>query len=446
MNPAFVSGDDNNEIFNIISRCYLPSISDYISYRMEAQECPHDSDGAMFYVPAHAGFGKQPLYRLFNITHLDHMDSNSQSEGREYGYYYQDTLGYSYSSQIHGTCPINRLRGLNDHATVFCGEQIAGCTYEYNLGYGFIRYPKTSYVHIDIDADIVPLSIKGQSISLYADLAAGGQIAGLYWNNKQFVNNWDYGRQIQISLNITDIIEAGDPSEVTEGGDIYSNPIYRTKFIAHGSPVISYAVSGKTLSTSAYSLRWIPEDHGGNSFNPVCWKGVISKEITLDFNGWSDVMQWKTIVNFPTSGRYWVDMAIPGAYLKPEFSKLFTYDLSRNLFKEQSIDADMCTSGSSGCKEYQIYPAGAVIVSTDDDSYALGIYRRYVSTEPPDALLPNSFGLCNCLNNPIPTTKAIALQRQAVNNAGEYVYTVYLVVGTLQSVVNRVQELYASNF
>ena len=88
----------------------------------------------------------------------------------------------------------------------------SGYVWDRTLGYGFPRYG-TQSEH--------PLVAQGSQVKLVANLVAGGAISELWWNGKQFVNDHDYGRQIQIAANLSGQAEAFNP---TEGGDSFGPP------------------------------------------------------------------------------------------------------------------------------------------------------------------------------------------------------------------------------
>jgi hypothetical protein len=371
-----VTNPSNNQLLSNIHRCYMPTFGDGDHMSTNKLECPAGTDeGQMFYVPSASEVGTHGLYRLYKASGLDHMDSTVMGEG---GYSTEFTLGYPFDGNPAGTSEIRRWYkpGNNDHVTAFYGENPA--VYGYNqesiMGYGYKRYGKSGESLV---------TMTGSSVVLKANVVAGGAITELKWNNKQFINNWDYGRQIQTAISL----ESGNSSEMdnpTEAGDHFGWPAGQGAGSdagwSHGSPLLSASVVGETLATKTSPLQWKPESFGGDQYHPVRWKGTISKAVTLDFGGSSNAIQYVTNIYFPMAQNY-VRSEVVTAYLTSEFTKFYLYDAATD--KLTNITGSCPAEGSvvngvksNGYAKMKGSQSGGIIIATADGLYALGGYHK----------------------------------------------------------------------
>jgi hypothetical protein len=408
-------------------------VTDRQTVRGPSEVTDQTLEGQLFYVPAFGVAGRHALYRLHNATTDDSMDSLSQTEG---GYGNATLLGYLFDTQVAGTAEVRRWRNKStgDGATAFDAENLAPAGYAKDqlLGYAYPRFGNECEE---------TATVRGSQVTLSVNAVAGGVVSGLLWNGKQFINKYDFGRNIQTAINLSGQPERYNP---TEAGDVYGCPGVAAAAWAHGSPLLSSSVRNRTLQTQAAPLFWHPQDFGGDGDRPAIWPGRIAKQVDLDFGGSPNVIRWVTTVTFPNSESY-VDMEIITAYLNSEFTQFYAYDA------RTSAAPFAMSPPSGGCIDPSFDPphlepvAGGVVIATGDRNYALGIYRRGTTSNPV------LFGLCKFLGNGgigeygYQTTKWNALYRPAGGlAAGSYSLTSYLLVGTLDKVVSEARRLYQS--
>lgn len=427
----------DNQSLNIVGRWWMPAFGDgdHMSTTSPVEQPAGNMEGQMFYLPELEQPGTQPLYRLFHPGLLDHMDSTIADES---GYTTEAVLGYVFSSQFSGSCGLGRWfnAAVTDHMTGFCGEDPSGSGWlpDGYLGDGFPRHGNNCEV---------PVALQGAQVRLVSNLAAGGAVSELWWNGKQFINNWDYGRQLQIALNLT---FPGEQDNPTEGGDRWGCNAAGTgpkpAGWAHGSPLLSYSNAGGTLRTTTSPLQWNPQNFGGGPDNPVRWLGTIAKELSLDF-GSPNTIRWTTTITLPGLANYF-DLEIVTAYLNNEFTQMYDYDAATEVSNPRSVPVGQCVgdvrppSGS---------PAGGVIIATVDGNYALGLYHRDIDA------FQNWFGLCNFLHGLGggtygPDTNKSNVRQWSPNplQAGSYSFTAYVTVGTLETARSEMRRLYLSGF
>ena len=422
----------DNTVLNQVTRWYDSSNSDHM-LSTNSSESGATNEGQIFYIPSTNISGTTAIYRLYKSSIPDHMMSGSTTEG---GYTNEGTLGYKYNSSGAGMYPIKRLynSSLSDHMVPFNGESPAGYTTEFTAGYGYGRYGTQCEVNTSVTAG---------GVTIKANEVAGGIISELTWNGKQFINNWDYGRQIQTAFNLDVVHLKNNP---TEGGSKYGCPGVKDAEFAQGSPTIDLDVLGSSLTTETRPLIWVPENQGGDDTHPVLWDGTIEKEVKLNHFTTYDahVMKWTTTLDMPQSYTYF-DWELVTAYLNGEFNKLYTYDadtdtrkdktsvVTNNTCRDPSADADLRPS------------AGGVIIANSTGTHALGAYR---SDDPNDSFT-NTFALCKFLNGggngkyDANTTKWTVLGRRtsAGVSSGTISGVAYLVVGTLDDVTTTMYDM-----
>jgi hypothetical protein len=422
----------------------IPADGDYLTTDAPLPEpAGVTCQGQLFYIPTDQQPGTHPLYRLYEANLDDHMDSIQLGEA---GYAFEDRLGYAYDASDGVTEEIWRWFRPADgrHATAFGEEDLSPQGYQREgiLGYGYPRYGA---------AQELPLVVEGSQVTLVANLAAGGAISELWWQGRQFINQKDYGRLIQIACNMDPTAELDNP---TEGGDEYSPPAEADPRWGHGSPLISAEVAGTFLRTACHPLQFRAglreEPYRGGKTQPVMWGGTFAKEVEVDWHGRPQVIHWTTTVTFPSAETH-VDLEIMTAYLNSDFTRLCAFDVSQAAPRlEEVTDLELHHCADPDARPALLQPvAGGVLLATADDAFALGVYRR----SAPGRYV--GFGLCY-LQEPRPDwdPQAEPDERNASNKwsahhryggvteAGTYSYEAFLLVGTVADVLREARQLY----
>lgn len=382
-NQSSITNASNNKVLNIVWRCYMTKFGpDGDHMDTNKRECPPGTnEGQLGYLYKSQDVGTIPWFRLFKASSYDHMTSFDPGEG---GYKNEFPIGYALDSSSTGTCNPKRWfsPSQGDHVTAFCGGENPG-TYGYsqdtiNLGHMHQRFGKSGEKL---------LGVNGDSVTVRANLVAGGAITELWWNGKQFINDWDFGRQVQTAVSLQGNTGSSETDNPTEAGDKYGwpgsgGPSQDASF-AHGSPTTAF-VSGKTLSTETRPLQWNPANFGGDQDHPVIWGGKISKKLTLDY-GSSNTIRYDVSIYFPMAQDY-VRSEVVTAYLTSDFTKFYTFDAATN--KLVDITANCPAEGtvvngaaSNGYAKFKGPQHGGIIVATADGKYSLGGYHRSPSYE-----------------------------------------------------------------
>lgn len=215
------------------------------------------------------------------------MDSVVPGEG---GYTTESTLGYVWTGPAleTGLAPVFRLYdnqtgnpAAGDHATAVevaplpQWENLAYYAPEGAEGYAYARFPGT---------DSVLAGIAAGGVTFNVNLAVGCAGWEWWWNDIEFVNDYDYGRQIQIAM-----YPADGSSALGEAGDEYGGPAIAVAE-QHPSPCVQYSNAlssvSPSLTTAAVPLEWNPSQFGGGPNNPVIYPSVLlGKTVTLNWVG-----------------------------------------------------------------------------------------------------------------------------------------------------------------
>jgi hypothetical protein len=435
------------------------------------------AEGSIFYVPKDSGSGRHTLYRLYSGVEYNHMDSLIPGEQ---GFGTDFVLGYPFDEPVSGTASLVRWVG---NGTATTGDRMmsiggvedwSGSQYQVDtsfspngsLGYGYPRFKNACEVPVDITNGLDPED--ADYVRLRANKVAGGIINELQWDKKQFVNNFDFGRQIQIALFKHHIPghTADNSDNPTEGGDTYSCNMLGTTATpdgwAHGSPLISFDVGASTLSTTTVPLQFLPASWGGGPDNPVAWTGTFSKTVQIGLPGHPRIIRWTTRAHFPTAATG-VYMNLVAAHLVTDFNRLYIDDADQPVWTAPSEFltaiptmpaqpigcADFVTDPNSGVELAPL--AGAIILATNNGSHALAMYQNGGEN--------NTFGGCKIYyqgrdqdNHPVlsPGIYGRDSNMITVGSGGWFdsmpqgdmaPRTLYLVVGTLASVRDEIRWL-----
>lgn len=222
--------------------------------------------------------------------------------------------------------------------------------------------------------------VSGGRVLAKSNLAAGCALWEWWWNGFQFINDYDYGRQVQVAL-----YPAEGGSALGEAGDVYGVPSIGRN-ARHPSPCTAFAAQRSTSSprqvTAAAPLEWCPEYYGGGPDHPIVYPAVrLGKILTLNWKGPDKVERnwpvalFQTVINSPAIQRATVEA--PTGYLNSEFNTYYHYDpATRTLTQDALAEIRAITARGLGYNVKQ--PAGprAVILAagTGNAATAMGIY------------------------------------------------------------------------
>jgi hypothetical protein len=396
------------------------------TYPLEAQ---------LYYVPEAQASDRTALNRVVNAADGDHADAITPMNG----YSADEVLGYPWSaSSLPGLTQI--LEGFNnltgDYAMLAPSENLAGYKAQLLPAFGYPRYGNQGEVLLDLSAG---------GVKVESNAVAGGVIWRWFWNGVQFINNADYGRQVQ-----TDFYYPASPNyNPNEAGDYYhrDNPI-----TAHGSPLLRFENQGTTQFTRAVPLNWDPTIFGGDSDHAVIWgQLVLGKDLTLDFNKMGTVAKYTTHLVLPTATHGTFEA--PVVYLRSNFNRFWTYDAETKSLNEVTSHMPSGCGPNSQTFVYLIH-FGGNIISDASGANAMGVYG--VDDANKGSVNYWNMGDFRCLGDGPAEAAGDTVTIAAVkggfggdnNNflfpAGESTYNVYLISNTLQNVTSLMDQLFAT--
>jgi hypothetical protein len=377
------------------------------------------------------------FYRYPMADHMASVDPDSETQG----FTYEGVQGYLWadSTYLQSLRPFRRYYSTTgDHDVGFTNPNPAQYNEEGILGYALPRYGN---LNEDLD------SLGNVEVAIAINKVAGGSVWQVSWNGKEFINHWDYGRQIQI-----DVTYGNDSiNNPTEAGDRWCRPqdlvLWR-----HGSPLISIGSSsdGDSISTLTYPLQWMPETHHGISWDAdyisshvVLWTGKFGKTILLNVFGDPTIIRWTSSITFPDTGNGNgnFDLGIPDVFLNAQFNRYYIYN-------HDSLLALKLNEGENRDPQYfpeQTPNPGGAIVATADSAYALGLYQSGLFTTTADgfAFTNNThlggYGPADYGNSRV---SAVLRRNQTTDSLyGTVSWSVYVVIGTLTDCVSRMDTI-----
>lgn len=210
-------------------------------------------------------------------------------------------------------------------------------------------------------------TVLGLPLTLKTSTQYGAGISSIVWNGKEFVNNFDHGRQFSVNASFFNLYECYNPYETGTRED-GNKPTSSAK-------VLSLSTAGNALSSSTqmcwYLATRTPRDGFGEECgDPALWllpvppyTGVLSdyifhKTVTIGFAGISNVIEYSSVITIPEfvqKGVIQMSAVLPG-----DFSKLYSYDV---------VAKDYRLIRSLGGEDETVK-----VLATPDGNYAMGHY------------------------------------------------------------------------
>jgi hypothetical protein len=334
-----------------------------------------------------------PLYRLFYnyAPLLDHMASHDTS-AEAHPFVFEGVQGYMWnaSGALSG---LNALRRTWNQAPQSYDQDVAFADETLPPGYSFVAGTLGyAFKRYGLQHEVLS-TISNGTISIDFNKVGGGQLWQVRVGSKSLINNQDFGRGIQIDMNLSHQLSLTP----TEGGDMHSHPEPAQRvYWQHGSPCVVFNNGGTSFSTTTYPLFWQPEsvyhyfDLNHVLGHPVMWNGTYSKTVQLSPFGpeHPQIIKWTATVHFPQNYDY-ADIGIASAFLTQEFSRFWTFVVNKDgtdITTEYQVPRQPVGSyASTVWASYESLHSflrimnGGVVLSNNDGSYALGIYQKNVA-------------------------------------------------------------------
>lgn len=270
-------------------------------------------------------------------------------------------------------------------------------------------------------AQSAPLTITGNGITISTCDHDAGAICSVTWNGKQFIDDYDHGRQLQSAVafgptkeDVNGNSEAYNPTEA--GASVATNGVNPSP---SSSVQLEGSVANGVLYTKVQMAYFIPVNGVALSNN------YVQKWVSIGLPGMPNVIKYKT-----TFTRAWGEThgygqyeALTG-YMPASFSSFYTLDVVGGAWTAQPL--------SDGPGE-QTKP---VIMCTPDSQHCMGIYSPNV----PQATYPDAgYGRWRFTYQNVVKWNTVT----RLNNPPYLLdLTQYVLVGTMDQVTTQMRQLH----
>ena len=250
-----------------------------------------------------------------------------------------------------------------------------------------------------------------------------GAISSLNWKSKEFINNYDHGRQLQSASSFDGLGEAFNP---TEAGSYANgvNPRPSSSLLQALSTASTNGTGIKNrLSTQSKMAFWMPVN------GVVRSEHVLNKQVTIGMPGMAHVIEYLTQFTIPSAESHSSAVfEVATGYMPSGFSKFYTYDVKHA--------ATSVVALSDGPGEQPL----PIIVATSTGSHAMGIY----SPDAPQTGWPTAgYGRWRfTADNVVKWNNVFRMN----SPAGVYHFRSYVIVGSLENVKVSMKQLNATFF
>jgi alpha-tubulin suppressor-like RCC1 family protein len=291
-----------------------------------------------------------------------------------------------------------------------------------------------------------PAPVFGQPLSVSTSSQFAGAVSSIKWGNKEYINNWDHGRQLQLDSQFFNRFICYNPYEAGGFDDGRS--------ATSSSRLLALTASGNVLESTT-QMAWyyrfreslLPQDYCGD---PKDWlpcppyTGPLSdyrvhKTVTIGFAGIPNVIEYRLELFIPEQIQKGLNSVV--AVLPYEFSSVRSYDV---------VSKDYRNIRALAGEDDRIK-----VVSTADGNYAMGYYApellqpygnpgtvNWWFVVPPDPFYPDPHNP----NLPDPDFACVHVgsfnRYDSFNGPGTTNDRSYLVIGSLDQVKSTLSNLH----
>jgi len=194
-------------------------------------------------------------------------------------------------------------------------------------------------------------------ISFCGSARMAGAIDSVIWNNKQFINAWDHGRELQIAITNA----SGECYNPTEAGSANDGPGLTTT-----SKLLAVNTIGNVYRTTTLPAFWLvphQKDPGNGciavNLSPLS-NYETSKSVLIGGYGVANAIQYLISIKVPERQSY-LQVEAPTGYMPEDFDTFWNI----NLINGQIVQTNQ------GPGEDKDFP---VIIATQDQRFAMGAF------------------------------------------------------------------------
>lgn len=279
---------------------------------------------------------------------------------------------------------------------------------------------------------------KNDRIYVGASARTAGAIDSIFWNNREFINSYDHGRQVQIALSRNQLSECYNPTQAGRDKD----------GVGFATTSVREAIrsSRDTLFAQTLPAFWVaPGERSefcpGGAVNTMPVSGYrINTAVRVGYAGLPHAIQFKANILVPEqSDSLLIEM--PAVYVAGDFTAFYTYNFNTR-------KADPISPAPAAGEQKEI--GRPVILATPDGNYAISVWSPELPQTDPSWAKDFAYAYGNLRPgaNVEHTTKLRATFREGqgavdlIPAGTNLKYRAYIVVGSLSNVTSTLQALY----
>lgn len=258
-------------------------------------------------------------------------------------------------------------------------------------------------------------NFNNSQITIRTSNRTAGAISSITWNGQEFVDSTDHGRELQTALSLDGLGECYNPTEAGSADDGTGNTT--------SSMLEAISAAGNHLTTKTNMAFWgKPGGEPGlgcpannTKYNTTILSNfILTKDVTIGFLDQPNIIKYNATITVPE----YHDIAgyeVATGYMPQVFNRFYAYQ------GHKLVDVtDQIILGNG--KAYD----APVIIATADGKYAMGAYAK---------------GFTMSLWNFGSVSKWSCDTGDTDVTEGNYSYTCYIPMGSLQDVVNSLNYL-----
>ncbi len=290
-----------------------------------------------------------------------------------------------------------------------------------------------------------------EKITMRTSAIYAGTVTELWFRGKQFVNTHDTGRLFQTAFTFDHRGECFNPTEAGSSSDV--NLVNGVLTGKSQSKLNSLSLGSGSITTQTSPAYWYSP---GMSPAPYCGipqgasgtaPDTITKTISMNHLGDRQIIRWQVDANVAADHSFMALEALTG-YLTGEFTSFYVYDPSRQSLLPSTPAPLVFENGTPTLKRDSTHFLPTV-VATADGKHAIGVVSLDQEMSTPDGnthVATNyQISALNDRDAADSTTKWSVAFSYANARKGKYSTTIYLVVGNLIEVTERMKLLHQQN-
>ena len=310
---------------------------------------------------------------------------------------------------------------------------------EYYLEFGY--YSKNESMGYTIGGAYGRYTISDNKTGIFASGSDRTAMAidSIVWNNIEFINAWDHGRELQSAVTTVD----GECYNPTEAGSGNGDSIGSTS----SSIVVSVSCDSAALETSVLPAYWMLPGTSESSCGAALNKEKVSnwtmsKHVSIGYETIENVIYFANNVfvpiNLTSSGLPGTQIEAPTAYLNANFDTFYSIDFENGGNMEGNLTEIVIDNNVGGAVSVNSANSSYVIIGTNDTLAAIGVI--------PKIYPQRGFALFNFLGleyDSDKTTKwSIVTYHENVVSGTTLMFENWFCIGTLQSVQQCMSKVY----